>query len=458
MDVELNITPPPEIEIVMLSGYGVPVNVGGGGGSLTIREVDSSPSVTATELVFPNGSLTVAGTVVTVNTGNTILSGSGAPLNSLGVDGDFYFDSADAFFYGPKAGGAWADEYVIMTGSPGANTEVTSASSSSVAIGSGSRTFTLPTAANRGWVVGMRLRAAFDGSNYVEGPITALTATSVTINVDNAVGSGTRTSWNLGIAGDRGATGSAGGTGTAGAAATIAVGSVTTGAAGTSVAITNSGTSSAAVFNFTIPRGDTGATGSTGAAGAAATITVGTVTTGAAGSSVSITNSGSSSAAVFNFTIPRGDTGATGSTGAAGQGVPTGGSTNDILAKTSGTDYATAWTNTPTLNSLTLTPETITYGATMAVNAATSTKKHITLAGNGTISNPTNAVDGRVLIFRLRQDGTGTRVPVWDTKYRFRGDLATVTLSTAAGMIDRVGFEYDATDDRWDCVSFIKGS
>ena len=47
-------------------------------------------------------------------------------------------------------------------------------------------------------------------------------------------------------------------------------------------------------------------------AGSAATITVGTVATGAAGSSVSVTNSGTSSAAVLNFTIPKGDAGGSG--------------------------------------------------------------------------------------------------------------------------------------------------
>ena len=39
------------------------------------------------------------------------------------------------------------------------------------------------------------------------------------------------------------------------------------------------------------------------------TVTVGTVTTGAAGSSAIVTNSGTSTAAVLNFTIPKGDTG-----------------------------------------------------------------------------------------------------------------------------------------------------
>lgn len=55
-----------------------------------------------------------------------------------------------------------------------------------------------------------------------------------------------------------------------------------------------------------------GNTGPAGSNGAAATVTLGTVTTGAAGSSASITNSGTSQAAVLNFTIPRGDTGAQG--------------------------------------------------------------------------------------------------------------------------------------------------
>jgi len=46
--------------------------------------------------------------------------------------------------------------------------------------------------------------------------------------------------------------------------------------------------------------------------GSAATVSVGTTTTGAAGTNASVTNSGSTSAAVFNFTIPRGATGEAG--------------------------------------------------------------------------------------------------------------------------------------------------
>lgn len=68
-------------------------------------------------------------------------------------------------------------------------------------------------------------------------------------------------------------------------------------------------------------KGDTGAqgpTGATGAAGATPTIKAGTVTTGNAGTNASVTASTSGTTTTFNFTIPRGATGATGPQGPQG--------------------------------------------------------------------------------------------------------------------------------------------
>ncbi|MFJ2506704.1 collagen-like domain-containing protein [Arthrobacter citreus] len=39
--------------------------------------------------------------------GNSIRSGSGLPAAALGIDGDFYLDTASFVVYGPKTGGAW---------------------------------------------------------------------------------------------------------------------------------------------------------------------------------------------------------------------------------------------------------------------------------------------------------------------------------------------------------------
>jgi len=108
---------------------------------------------------------------------------------------------------------------------------------------------------------------------------------------------------------DRGIAGPTGPQGPTGAAATIAAGTTTTLAPGSSATVTNAGTSSAAVFNFGIPEG---------LKGDAATIAVGTTTTVAPGSPANVTNSGTSDAAVFNFEIPQGVTGNTGPTGPQG--------------------------------------------------------------------------------------------------------------------------------------------
>lgn len=151
---------------------------------------------------------------------------------------------------------------------------------------------------------------------------------------------------------------------TPGGSSTITLGTVATGNPGTSVSITNTGTATAPLFNFTIPRGDvgpqglkgdtgnTGATGATGPAGSngerglkgdtgltgpagtngtngsAATVAVGTVTTGAAGSSAIVTNAGTTSAAILNFTIPQGAAGTGGSSFSGNSDSVTEGTTN----------------------------------------------------------------------------------------------------------------------------------
>lgn len=71
---------------------------------------------------------------------------------------------------------------------------------------------------------------------------------------------------------------------------------------------------------ITLPRGEKGEPGKDGldGEGIAATIEVGTVTTGASGTSASVTNVGTEQRAVLNFIIPRGEKGETGATGAAG--------------------------------------------------------------------------------------------------------------------------------------------
>ena len=107
-----------------------------------------------------------------------------------------------------------------------------------------------------------------------------------------------------------------------GDAASISLGTVTTGDAGSSATATNSGTSSAAVINFTIPRGDKGDKGDTGNTGPTNSLTVDTVTTGAAGSNASVVLGGTAPNQTISFTIPRGEKGEVGNTGPIGPAGP----------------------------------------------------------------------------------------------------------------------------------------
>lgn len=150
--------------------------------------------------------------------------------------------------------------------------------------------------------------------------------------------------------GPQGLQGPKGNDGAVGTAATIKIGTVSTGSAGSAVSVTNSGTTSEVILNFVIPKGDKGdqgqqgeqglqgiqgpqgIQGATGAAGTAATIKVGTVTTGAAGTAATVTNSGTASAAVLNFTIPQGAKGEKGEKGEQGSGA-----TGNYLPLTGGT-------------------------------------------------------------------------------------------------------------------------
>lgn len=125
--------------------------------------------------------------------------------------------------------------------------------------------------------------------------------------------------------------------GDTGAAATVTVGTVTTGEPGTDAIVANSGTESAAVLNFTIPRGATGAAGAAGADGVSPTVSTsksGNVTT------ITIVDASGTKTATIND----GAKGDTGPAGPAGAGVPDGGTAGQLLGKT---ESGTSWIDPP---------------------------------------------------------------------------------------------------------------
>lgn len=235
---------------------------------------------------------------ITVGTVSTGMAGSNATVINSGTA-----SAAVLNFTIPQGDDGTAATITVgnvTTGAPGSSVTVTNTGSSNSAVFD----FTIPQGDDGAATVSI-------GSVTTGNPGTNATVTN----------SGTQTAATLDFTIPKGDPGNPG---TNGTDATISVGSVTTGAAGSSASVSNSGSASAAVLDFTIPKGDDGTPGTNGTDGTAATISVGSVTTLSAGSSVTVTNSGTTNAAVLDFGIPQGPDGAatvsigTVTTGAAG--------------------------------------------------------------------------------------------------------------------------------------------
>lgn len=184
---------------------------------------------------------------------NTIHSGPDTPPDTLGTNGDWYIQTTDLIFYGPKTSDGWGDGYQLVT-----------------------------------------------------------KPRSTELTVGGALPGG------------------GGGDGTAG---TITIAATTTGAPGTSASVVNTGTPTASVLSFTIPRGDVGATGAAGATGptgptgpTGATGPAGpTGATGAQGAKGDTGDTGPQGPiGPTGLTGPQGDTGPQGPQGATGPAGPTG--------------------------------------------------------------------------------------------------------------------------------------
>lgn len=223
-----------------------------------------------------------------------------------------------------------------------------------------------------------------DGAPGADGfsPIATVTKSGDTATISITDANGTTT-----------ATVTDGADGAAGQAATIAVGSTSTLPEGSSATVTNSGTSSAAVFDFGIPKGDKGDTGATGPAN---TLSIGTVVSGA---TADATITGTAPNQTLNLVLPKGD-----------PGTPA----NVVNSySTSTTDaYSASYVNgvIPTVNDATLTiQKNGTDVGTFTANASSNVTANITV--------PTQTSD----ITNNGSDGTSTYVEA--------DDLATVATS-----------------------------
>jgi hypothetical protein len=100
---------------------------------------------------------------------------------------------------------------------------------------------------------------------------------------------------------------------------------------------------------------------------------------------------------------------------------------------------------------------TLTDAATIATDASTGNHFRVTLTGNRTLGNPTNATDGQKIVWEVIQDGTGSRTLAFGNKFAFGADVATCTVSTAANKRDFIGAIYNSGTDLFYLTSCVRG-
>lgn len=131
--------------------------------------------------------------------------------------------------------------------------------------------------------------------------------------------------------------------------------------------------------------------------------------------------------------------------------------TSDGKANWSDTLNVSAVTATTiTSNSVKVLPVALTViSNTASTDASLSSTFTLTLTGNTTLATPTNGFSGQRILYRLKQDGTGSKLLTLSSG--FRSGPITVTLSTAANTTDYLGVIYNAIDDKWDVLALNKG-
>lgn len=215
------------------------------------------------------------------------------------------------------------------------------------------------------------------------------------------------------------------------------------------------------VLIATLPVGPQGVVGPTGPAN---TLAIGTVTAGAAAATIT----GAAPNQTLNLTLQTGSTGPTGPAGATGiSGTPTinqfatftnsttiqgvsvtglvkGNGASAPTAAVAGTDYPGLATSNAFTKQQTATPQTLTDATSIAWDVSLGQKAKVVLGGNRTMAAVTNAVEGTSYFLWAIQDGTGSRTLAYTTtgagSFDF-GASGLPVLTTTLSLGDLLQFE-----------------
>lgn len=110
-------------------------------------------------------------------------------------------------------------------------------------------------------------------------------------------------------------------------------------------------------------------------------------------------------------------------------------------------------------NNIASAPQTLTDAATIATDASLGNRFRCSSATDRTLGAPTNPTDGQQCLWRWKNTDAASHTLTLASGaggFRFGSDITALS-ATAAGKADYITAEYNATDDRWDIIGYLKG-
>lgn len=97
-----------------------------------------------------------------------------------------------------------------------------------------------------------------------------------------------------------------------------------------------------------------------------------------------------------------------------------------------------------------LAPVTLTDASTINTDASLGNVFDVTIAANRSMAAPTNPVNGKPIMYRVKHSGAN-RTITWNNGtggFAFPNGF-TLALSTVSGRLDIIGFQYNSAKSKW---------
>jgi hypothetical protein len=105
-----------------------------------------------------------------------------------------------------------------------------------------------------------------------------------------------------------------------------------------------------------------------------------------------------------------------------------------------------------------ITPAVVTLVDATSVQTDCSKGNHfrVTIAGNRTLQNPSNLVDGQRLVWEIQQDGTGGRTITLDTLFSTPNNVPSVILTTTPNQWSLIAAIYNGSINKVVVTGFLQ--